>query len=119
VIKSRGGFKRKYILCTLEEEKRQATDPYQSNEIQIIIPTVVQLTQTGAWGGRVARKRLPKKAAVFGLEKLVNKPRRKVEKLLGDNCSTAKQLEDEEKAEQIVFRPRNIKYSPPIKRILS
>jgi len=53
----------------------------------------------------VATKRLPKKAAVFGLEKLVRRPRRKAEKGLCERWPTPKDVEDEEKADQIVFRP--------------
>jgi hypothetical protein len=105
VIRSRVGFNRRYTYCTCGNEKKQATEPYQSNEIHMIIPTVVKYAQVGARGGKVATKRLPKKAAVFGLEKLVSRPRRKAEKVLCDRWPTAKDVEDEERADQIVFRP--------------
>jgi hypothetical protein len=59
----------------------------------------------GARGGKVAKKRLPKKAAVFGFEKLVRRPRRKVAKVLCDSWATLKDVEDEKKADQIVLRP--------------
>ena len=42
VIKSRLGFVLRYRYCTWGNEKKQATEPYQSNEIKKIIPTVVK-----------------------------------------------------------------------------
>jgi len=48
-------------------------------------------TQTGACGGITATKRLPKKAAVLGLEKLVNKPLRKAANFEMDNCFSGKE----------------------------
>jgi hypothetical protein len=42
VIKSRVGFVLRYRYCTWGIEKKQATEPYQSNETQTIIPTVVK-----------------------------------------------------------------------------
>ena len=43
-------------------------------DLAITIKTVTTWSQKGAWGGKVDKNRLPKKAAVFGLEKVVNNP---------------------------------------------
>ena len=58
-------------------EKKNAIKLYHMTETKTMRTMVTTYTQTGACGGIAATKRLPKKAAVFGLEKLVNKPRRK------------------------------------------
>jgi hypothetical protein len=64
------------------KEKKQAIIEYQIMEMAITINTAATLIQSGACVGNFDTNRLPKKAAVLGLEKLVNNPFWKATKLL-------------------------------------
>ena len=71
------------MILTFSKEKQKAINPYQLMEIAITVKTATALNQSGVLAGNVDKNRLPKKAAVLGLEKLVNNPFRKAARVFG------------------------------------